>query len=358
VWASSFAERWPQGIDSLILTLKAQGLEGESDASQNTQNFQWPEMIGLRSSEDPLFDAHSWGYLGANTRSPWPLAARLIFAHVSRKKDRPADFKGLCVWTRYPEAMLDTLIRELWKPEWSGVSAAAPKGVVVEAGVVIGPDCAIGEGCVLETGVRVGRGVRIGRNCRIGAHSRIADECVLGDGVQCSGFNSIGAQGFGLIEFPAQPVKRPRLHVGRAVIGQGVRLGAYVSVDRGVFGDTVVGDWTAIDNHTQVGHNSQIGEGSVILGFVAISGSTRIGNRVTISGLTGTSGHLSIGDDVVIAAQSGITSDIPDGAQVKGYPARPMREALKIASLQGRLPELYERLKSLESKFASSEEDT
>lgn len=358
MWASSFAARWPEGLSSLVSDLKAEGLEVANDALSGGPSFSWPEVSALRSSEGADFVASSWGYLGANTRSLWPRKAALLFVHPSRRKDQPQDFKGVCLWTRFPEAAVDIVVRALRAPEWAGPSQPIPPGVIAEAGVVIGPDCTIGEGTVLESGVRVGRGVRIGRNCRIGAHSRIADDSVLGDGVACSGFNSIGAQGFGLIEFPRAPQKRPRLHVGRAVIGNGVRLGAYVSVDRAVFSETTIGDWTAIDNHTQIGHNSTVGEGSVILGFVAVSGSTQIGSRVTISGLTGTAGHLSIGDDVVIAAQSGVTADVPAGSQVKGYPVRPMREALKIASLQARLPEIYERLKALEKNATASEEES
>ena len=356
MWALAFTDRWPQGLEALIRDLGTQGLELEFDASSDSKSFKWPATSGLCSSDDESFSAQSWGYLGASTRSEWPQAAALLFVHASRKKDRPANFSGFVVWTRFPEAVLDSVVRSLWAPEWAGASHPVPQGVVAEAGVVIGPDCTIGEGTILETGVRVGRNVHIGRNCRIGAHSRIGDECVIGDGAQLSGFNSIGAQGFGLIDFPSVPNKRPRLHVGRTVIGQGVRLGVYVSVDRAVFSETKIGNWTAIDNHTQIGHNCTVGESSILLGFLAISGSTHIGSRVTISGLTGTAGHLSIGDDVVIAAQSGITSDIAAGSQVKGYPARPLREALKIASLQSRLPEIYERLKTLEDKIESSEE--
>jgi UDP-3-O-[3-hydroxymyristoyl] glucosamine N-acyltransferase LpxD len=341
------------------LSLKTEhGLEVEADASFDRKNFRWPEVSKLLASGDSSFGPTSWGYLGSNTRSRWPQAASLLFAHESRKKDRPADFRGLCLWTKHPEAVLDMIVRALWSKEWTGTSSPVPAGVVAESGVVIGPDCQIGEGTILETGVRLGARVRIGRHCRIGAHSRIADECVIGDFAQLSGFNSIGAQGFGLVDFPQVPKKRPRLHVGRAVVGKGVRLGAYVSIDRAVFGETVVSDYVAIDNHTQVGHNSTIGESSVILGFVAISGSTRIGERVVISGLTGTAGHLSIGNDVVIAAQSGITGDVPDGAQLKGYPARPLREALKIAALQTKLPEIYDRLRALEDKSASPEDET
>ncbi|MEO5667619.1 MAG: UDP-3-O-(3-hydroxymyristoyl)glucosamine N-acyltransferase [Bdellovibrionota bacterium] len=357
MWASSFANRWPSGIDSLIRDLKTSGLEVEADASAETHLFPWPDTEALRSSDAEDFGPSSWGYLGSSTRSPWPKAARFLFAHPSRAKDRPISFTGVVLWTPYPEAALDSIVRALWAHEWAGPTHAIPRGVVAEAGVVIGPDSTIGEGTILESGVRIGARVHIGKNCRIGAHSRIGDECVIGDGVLCSGFNSIGAQGFGLVDFPSVPNKRPRLHVGRAVIGNGVRLGAYVSVDRAVFGDTTIGDFTAIDNHTQIGHNSSVGQSSVILGFVAVSGSTHIGSRVTISGLTGTAGHLTIGDDVVIAAQSGVTADIPAGSQVKGYPVRPLREALKIASLQSRLPEIYDRLKALEDKIESSEDE-
>jgi UDP-3-O-[3-hydroxymyristoyl] glucosamine N-acyltransferase len=249
-----------------------------------------------------------------------------------------------------PDAALDHLLRQLVSPEWSGASVPLPAGVSAEAGVVVGPGTTIGEGTVLEAGVRIGANVRIGRGCRIGAHSRIGDGCELGDRVTLTASVSVGGQGFGFASAPGS-TPRPRLHVGGVRVGDDVRIGAFVAIDRGVFEDTVLGRGTALDNLVQVAHNCAVGRDGVLCAFVGLSGSTELGDRVTLAGLVGTKGHVRVGDGVTVAAQSGISRDLPDGSGVwKGYPPRPLAETLKTQALVDRLPELYERLRKLEKE--------
>lgn len=249
------------------------------------------------------------------------------------------------------DAAMDWLLRQLAAPEWNGVGGTkAPRGVTCESGVLIGPHTEIGAGTHLETGVRIGARVKIGQNCRIGAHSRIADDTVLGDGCTLTGSVSLGGQGFGFVQYPGDKRRRPRLHVGRVLIGDHVRLGAFVAVDRGVFEDTQVESGCSFDNIVQVGHNSRVGQDGTLCAFVGLSGSTTIGDRVVIAGMTGTKDHVTIGHDVTIAAQSGVNCDIPDGRAVKGYPPRPLPEALRLQVLLGKLPELFARVAKIEEK--------
>ena len=67
--------------------------------------------------------------------------------------------------------------------------------------------------------------------------------------------------------------------------------------------------------------------------------------------MVGTKGHLHIGEGATVGAQSGVTKDLAPGVVVKGYPPRPMAEALEIQALSTRLPELYRRLKDLEARL-------
>jgi UDP-3-O-[3-hydroxymyristoyl] glucosamine N-acyltransferase len=135
-------------------------------------------------------------------------------------------------------------------------------------------------------------------------------------------------------------------------LGSEVRIGALVTVDRGVFEDTTIGSQSAIDNLVQIAHNCELGAGSIICALCALAGSTTTGENVTLAGMVGTKGHLHIGEGAVVAAQSGVTKDIPPGSMVKGYPPRPMAEALEIQALTTRLPELYRRLKDLEAMIS------
>jgi UDP-3-O-[3-hydroxymyristoyl] glucosamine N-acyltransferase len=49
-----------------------------------------------------------------------------------------------------------------------------------------------------------------------------------------------------------------------------------------------------------------------------------------------------------VAAQAGVFGDVPAGATVSGYPARPHREALRAQAGLFRLPQLMKRLRALE----------
>lgn len=342
------ADAWPEGPVGLASELARHGFEAEaSSAFLAFPRDAWSRAHFPRSSAAPDPGPDAFCFLAKDAKAP--VAKTWAFVIV----DRDSDWKSDSIPTlrvQRPEAAMDLLLRRLHAPEWSGASAPVPKGVLAEAGVVIGPEAQIGEGTILEAGVRIGARVRIGRNCRIGANSRIADDCEIGDECTFTGSVSIGGQGFGFVQYPGEKRRRPRLHAGRVLVAERVRLGAFVAIDRGVFEDTLVGAETAMDNIVQIGHNSKVGRQGVLCAFVGLSGSTQLGDRVTLAGLVGTKDHVKVGHDVTVAAQSGISCDISDGQIVKGYPPRPLKEALKLQVLAGKLPELFERVKKLEDK--------
>lgn len=346
---------WPEGISSLIRDLESIGFSPKLEdfapsGPLNAKN--WALINEPRGSDFPKPDEHSFCFLGRDGKLSDPKAWGLVLLDEDSAQI-PEKQKFRALRLKYADAAMDFILRKVATPEWVGAASSTSfvssiPGVEVEPGVLVGPGCEIGEGTVLETGVRLGARVRIGKNCRIGSQTRISDDCVLGDGCLLSSHVAIGGQGFGFVQYPNRAHRRPRLHVGRVVIGDGVRLGSFVAVDRGVFEDTVIGSFTSIDNIVQVAHNCRLGSQDIICSFVGLSGSTVIGDRSTLAGMVGTKGHVRIGNDTTVAAQSGVSRDIKDGETVKGYPPRPLMEALEIQALVGKLPELWDRIKKLE----------
>lgn len=202
-------------------------------------------------------------------------------------------------------------------------SARIAAGCHVAAGAVIGPGATVGEGCVIGAHAVIGRSVSIGAHTHVAphvtiSHARIGGHCIIHPGVR------IGQDGFGFAFAGNRMEKVPQL--GRVIIGDHVEIGANSCIDRGAGPDTVIGDYTKIDNLVQIGHNVQIGRGCVIVSHVGVSGSTRLGDGVVIAGQVGVAGHLTIGSGAKVAARSGVTKDLPGGQDYGGFPAVPVRE--------------------------------
>ena len=199
-------------------------------------------------------------------------------------------------------------------------------GVRLGPGVVIAPGAVIGAGTVIGPNTVIGPGVAIGRRVHIGPGVSIM--CALiGDDVTIHAGALIGQTGFGVVADAGGPMDVP--HFGRAIIQDGVSIGAGTTVDRGLFGDTVVAERAKIDNLCQIAHNVTIGRGAVIAAFGGISGSTVVGDGVMMGGRVGISDHRTIGRGAMLAAGSAVMHDVPAGETWAGYPAKPVRQWLR-----------------------------
>jgi UDP-3-O-[3-hydroxymyristoyl] glucosamine N-acyltransferase len=83
------------------------------------------------------------------------------------------------------------------------------------------------------------------------------------------------------------------------------------------------------------------------MGGTVIAGSARIGDDVVLAGHSAVGGHFRVGDRVRVAAKSGVISEVPDGTDVGGFPARPHREFLRAQAALYRLAPLIAELEAL-----------
>jgi len=212
-------------------------------------------------------------------------------------------------------------------------------------GAVVGPRSTVGPRTMLHAGAVVGAHAKVGADCDIRAGVVIEDRCTVGDRVAIHPNAVIGADGFGYRPAPGGQGLLKIPHAGNVEIHDDVEIGAGVTIDRGKFGPTVIGQGAKIDNLVQIGHNCRIGRACVICGACGIAGSVTIGDGAVLGGGVGIKDNITIGAKAQIGARSGVMDDIPAGETWVGYPARPARETMKILAATQRLPETLRRLK-------------
>ncbi len=192
--------------------------------------------------------------------------------------------------------------------------------VVIEDGVEIGDNSIIEHHAVIKKGVQIGAFAKICSNVSL-SHCIIGTNSYIFDGAK------IGQEGYGLV---MQATGHYRIkQLGRVIIGNDVEVGANSVIDRGAIKDTIIGDFTKIDNMVHIAHNVEIGYGCIIIAQVGVAGSSKLGNFVVLAGQAGVSDHINIGDGVQVAAQSGVIQNIEAGKSVMGMPAQPIKQFMK-----------------------------
>jgi UDP-3-O-[3-hydroxymyristoyl] glucosamine N-acyltransferase len=249
---------------------------------------------------------------------------------------------------------------------------AAPRSITskgIASSAVIGEDVTIGEGVAIGEHAVIGDRCSIGSNTVVGHNTVLFHDVSIGDGsvifpgVICYNGTKIGSRsvihsgavigsdGFGFApQADGSYVKIPQM--GIVEIGDDVEIGANTTIDRATMGSTVIGSGTKIDNLVQVAHNCKIGSNTVIAAQAGISGSVIIGNRCMIGGQAGFAGHLEIADGIQVAAKAGISKSFPEpGTVLRGVPAQPMRDQLKLEAQQRNIGAMKEKLEQLEKEL-------
>ena len=217
------------------------------------------------------------------------------------------------------------------------------------------PQAIIGEGSKISSKAEISNGAKIGKNCTILAHVYVGAEAVIGDNTivypnvtiyrDCSVGSDciihantvIGSDGFGFATNNLGEHKKIYQN-GNVVIEDDVEIGSNTSIDRAVFGTTLVKKGVRIDNLVHVAHNCVLGEYSVFAGQTGLAGSTSFGRNVVMGAQSGAAGHLEVAPFSTFAARSGITNNIKEsGKTYAGFPLMEHRPWLKLQAKIARL---------------------
>jgi UDP-3-O-[3-hydroxymyristoyl] glucosamine N-acyltransferase len=244
------------------------------------------------------------------------------------------------------------------KPRWTGIAPqahVAPTAwigsrVAVYPFVYVGDGAKIGDGTTLYPGVVIGDNCTLGADCVIHPNTVLYENVTLGDRVEVHSGTVLGGDGFGYRHSDGRHVKIP--HTGRLEIEDDVEIGSNCTIDRATFETTRIGEGTKIDNLVMIGHNNQIGRHNLLCGQVGIAGSCKTGDHVVMAGQAGIKDNTQIGSGVVVGAQAGVHRNIPDGQNVLGSPAIPVREQRRLFQMIARLPEMHRQLRELGAQVA------
>ncbi|GFZ85205.1 UDP-3-O-(3-hydroxymyristoyl)glucosamine N-acyltransferase [Aquaticitalea lipolytica] len=202
----------------------------------------------------------------------------------------------------------------------------------------------VGKNTVIQPNCFIGNNVVIGDNCIIHSNVSIYDDTIIGNNVTIHAGTILGASAF---YYKKRPEGYDQLiSGGRVVIKNNVDIGALCTIDKGVTGDTTIGEGSKLDNQIQIGHDTVLGKKCLIASQTGIAGCVVIEDEVTIWGQVGSTSGITIGEKAVILAQSGISKSLEGHKTYFGYPAEESRVKLKELATIRRLPQILENLKN------------
>ncbi len=204
--------------------------------------------------------------------------------------------------------------------------------VTLMPGVYVGPAVTVGDDTIIHPNVVLEKGTRIGHRVIIHAGT------------------VVGSDGFGYA--PEGSVHKKIIHRGIVKIEDDVEIGAGCTIDRAVFGETVIGRGSKLDNLVHIAHNARTGQNCLMTGQTGLAGSAEIGDNVVMAGQSGVGGHIKVGSGTIIMARAGVTKDAPPGVRLAGFPATDDSAWKKSSAVFNRLDELRKRIVMLEKELS------
>lgn len=189
---------------------------------------------------------------------------------------------------------------------------------IIDSDAKIGKNVSIGAYCVIGKAI-------IGNDCVFDSNVRVYDDTVMGKGCVVKAGAVLGGAGFGY-ERDVDGNKFRFPQIGQLIMGDYVEVGANTCIDRGALADTVIGDFTKINNLCHIAHNNKIGKNVTITGCVNVSGSNVIDDDVWIAPNSSIRGWVHIGKGATVGMGAVVVKNIPEGETWVGNPARKLEK--------------------------------
>ncbi|MBL7804074.1 MAG: UDP-3-O-(3-hydroxymyristoyl)glucosamine N-acyltransferase [Saprospiraceae bacterium] len=228
-----------------------------------------------------------------------------------------------------PFEVYDTLVRE-HRPFQPLTSAVHPEAE-------IHPTAIIEPGVVIAANVRIGAHSHIQANAYIGEYTYIGEYVVVGPGA------IIGSDAFYFKKQADKSYTKWRSG-GRVILENHVDIGAGCTINKGVSGDTIIGEGSKLDCQIHIGHGVVVGKNCLFAAQVGIGGKTIIEDNVVLYGQVGVAQAIRIGAGAVVLATSGVSKSLEGGKTYFGAPAEEIREKYKELAALRMLPDLVRKM--------------
>lgn len=302
---------YPISVEDLANKVKANKILGDKSLKATGIN----EIHKVRSGDITFVDVEK--YYKPSLKSE----ATIIL--INKEVECPKG-KALLVCD-YPFDIYNNLIKEFrpLKPITKDISESAeiPLSAVIEPGAVIGHHVKIGENTYIQSNVSIAEYTQIGSNVVIESGTVIGTSAF---------YFKKGENGF-----------QKWRSGGRVIIEDYVEIGAGCTINKGVSGDTIIGEGTKIDCQVHVGHDVVVGKHCMFAAQVGIGGNTIIEDWVTLYGQVGVIQNVRIGSKAIVLAKSGVSKDLEGGKTYFGAPAEEIRTKYRELAALRHLPDFF-----------------
>ena len=208
----------------------------------------------------------------------------------------------------------------------------------------ISPRADIHPTAILEPGVVIAANVKIGAYCHIQANNYIGEYTLIGDYVSIGPNSIIGSDAFYYKKQPDGSFQKWRSG-GRVLLHDRVDIGAGCTINKGVSGDTIIGEGSKLDCQIHIGHGVVVGKNCLFAAQVGIGGKTIIEDNVVLYGQVGVAQAITIGKGAIVLATSGVSKSLEGGKTYFGAPAEEIREKYKELAALRQLPEVLRKIR-------------
>lgn len=215
------------------------------------------------------------------------------------------------IYVKNPKRALATVGNEFFvrKPK-AGIHSTA----IIDEEAIIAKTATIGAYAVVGKAI-IGEGTIVSPFVRIYDNVTIGNECFIKEGAV------IGGAGFGFEkDEDGNRFRFPQL--GGVKIGNHVDIGGNTCIDRGALSDTIIEDYAKVDNLCHIAHNAHIGRNAVIVACAEVSGSCTIGENTWVGPNASIRDQRNVGDNTMIGMGSVVVKNVGDDETWAGNPAK------------------------------------